>query len=429
MRLGKSQDRAAGDVVSHRRVVQERALKLTKAELNCLRLWRKLLFDSFAAQLHRRRHMIFGWNWLRRPREFNAIHPEWRVGQYVTYLLELSDSSWTAFAIRIVARTDDGAWILQCDFKTPLGESTTWFRSDPHAKAEDFDPFPVREELVRGSHAETQEQLPEDPLLQSSLAANLLLVRRHSNAVAALRGRPRPVQHPCGIDYAHRFSTPGPGYEKHHDLNPRVMVTGVACSSINNGQKSIVATSFGFNDPSDAEPTSYDDFVDLAHCKAVRHEGFSLSYPATCFLRLEGSRLDRGTTVDDYSALYGGMTCSYSLTLSIRRGARDQLTEIRRETLARLADPNEGPMGRLVPQSPVRRLHDGQDQYLFRLEDAAIDGLAHSAVLLDSSETTLAQVHVFGCVAKANPRRQSTLRQMGDVFPAIINSFQFVTSG
>lgn len=114
--------------------------------------------------------MILRWSRRHRPREFHAIHPEWRVGQYVTYFLERTDARWTAFAISIEAQTEDGAWILRGDFKTALGESTTWFRSDPHAQAHDIDPVPIREELIRASPAEPPEQLQDEPYMQSSIA-------------------------------------------------------------------------------------------------------------------------------------------------------------------------------------------------------------------------------------------------------------------
>ena len=206
--------------------------------------------------------MSFEWIQRHRPSTFDAIHPEWRVGQYVTYFLQRTDASWTAFAITIESQTEDGAWILRSDFKTTRGESTTWFRSDPHARADVMDPVPIHEEMIRGSRSEVQdlrdEDLQDEPYLQSAHAMNLLTVRRTPTAVTALRGLARAVQYPCGIDQAHRFITPGRGYEKHHDLNPRVMITGVACLSVDDGQFSIIATSFGFNDPNAVAPESSD---------------------------------------------------------------------------------------------------------------------------------------------------------------------------
>ena len=346
----------------------------------------------------------------------------------MTYFLERSDASWTAFAITIEAQTEDGAWILRGDFKTSRGESTTWFRSNPHAKADDIDPVPIRDEVAPNPSAETLDQIGNEPFMQSALALNLLMVRRASAAVTTLESAPHPVRYPCGIDSAHRFISPGWGYEKHHDLNPRVLVTGVACLSLDDGQNPMVATSFGSRDPSDSRPESYDDFVDFSHCKVVHHDRFSLSYPATWFLRLAGSGHDRGATIDHYSARLGGVTCSCSLGLSIRRGTYAQLTDIRQQMLARLAGPIDGPMGRFLPQPSRRTSQDGRNTFCLQLENPGIDGLAHGAVLLDSSGTTLAQVDVFGCVAKDNPRRQHTLHEMDDVFPNIVNSFEFVTN-
>ena len=372
--------------------------------------------------------LVIEWLRLGRSKESQAIHPQWRVGQYVTYFFAPSDGSWTAFAITIEAQTDDGAWILRGDFKTARGESTAWFRSDPRAKPLDIDPLQFREELVRGSAGETTEQMLDAPFMRTSLALNLLMVRRHPTALGALRSEPRSVSYPCGIDRAHRFITPGPGYEKHHDLNPGVMITGVACLSANGGENPIIATSFGGNSGSVAGAESYDDFVDLSHCKLVHHDRFRLSYPATWFLRPRGSRPDRGTTVDDYSAGTGGGTCACHLALSIRHGAPDQLTEIREQALARFSGPMESPMGRLMPH-PTHPHAQGRDEtYSFRLDAPTIDGVGRSAVRLDYSGTTLAQITLFGSVAKANPLREPTLRQMDDVFRDILNSFQFATN-
>ena len=352
-----------------------------------------------------------------------AMHPEWRVGQYVTYFLERSDANWAAFAITIEAQTEDGAWILRGDFKTRRGDSTMWFRSNPHAKADEIDPRPISETALHSS-AETVEEFFDEPFMQDTLATNLLQVRRAWAAVRTLQSAPRPVRYPCGIDSARRFTSRGPGY----DLNPRVFVTGVACVSGNDGQNPMIATSFGSRSPSDSGTESYEDFVDFSHCKVVRHNCFSLSYPATWFLRLEGSRHDRGATVDDYSAHPGGVTCACTFAVSIGRGTHKQLTEIRQQALARFAGPITGPMGMFIPQPSRSSSQDGRNSYFFQLANPGIDGLAHVGVLMDASGTTLAQVCVFGCVGKDNPRRQQTLREMDDVFPDIVNSFQFVTN-
>jgi hypothetical protein len=371
--------------------------------------------------------MVFPWGWFRRTKAVDAIHRPWRVGHYVTYFFQRDDTeSWTAFAIKVERRAPDGAWILRADFKTRLGESTMWLRSDPDAKPDDIDPVPLREDLVRGSHAGTEEDRLDDPVLQSSLALNILLVRRFPGAAGALRGLPRAVQYPCGIDQAHRLVTPGPGYEKHHDLNARVLVTGVACMSIDDGENPIVATSFGWNDPAFEGPASYDDFIDLSNCRSVGHDDFSLSYPATCFLRHQGSLSDGGMTVDNYLGHSGGASCAWSLSVEIRRGGRDQLTHFRSKTLARVTVPHQAPMGKLVPKELRGSGPDGLDVYAVRMVHPSIDGFAHGAIVMDSAGTTLAHVVAFGCVAKANPLRQQTLEQMDAVLPSIVESFRLL---
>jgi hypothetical protein len=369
--------------------------------------------------------MVFPWGWFGKKKVLDAIHLPWRVGHYVTYFFQRDDSdSWTAFTIRVEARADDGAWILRADFKTRLGESTMWLRSNPDAKPEDIDPVPLHEDLVRGSRPDSREELLDSPTMQSSLALNILLVRRFSGAVPALCGLPRVVRYPCGIDQAHRLVTPGPGYEKHHDLNPRVMVTGVACLSIDDGKNPIVATSFGWTDPDLAGPVSYDDFIDLSHCKSVGHDAFSLSYPATCFLRHQGSWSHEGMAVDNYLGHSGGASCSWSLSVAIRRGDRDQLSHFRNKMLARVTAPQEGPMGKLVPKELRGPGPDGLDMYAVRMVHPSIDGFAHGAIVMDPAGTTLGQVYAFGCVAKANPLRQQTLEEMDAVLPAIAESFR-----
>ena len=83
-------------------------------------------------------------------------------------------------------------------------------------------------------------------------------------------------------------------------------------------------------------------------------------------------------------------------------------------------------MGRLHPR---RRREGGPtsgDVFSFQLENPGIDGVAFTAVALDPSGPILAQVEVFGCVAKGNPLREPTVRQMWDVLPHIVSSFRFV---
>ena len=344
----------------------------------------------------------------------------------MTYYLERGDGTWTAFVIRLMRQTDEGAWILHTDFKTSRGESSMWFRSDPDAASHDLDPVPIRTELIRGSDANTHAEVRDDPRNQSPLAMNLLWVRRFPNAIGALREAPRHVQYPCGITRVHCLITPGAGYDKHHDLNPHVLVTGVACLSINDGQNPMIATSFGLSDPTVPAPSSYDDFVDFSHHKLVSHEGFSLSYPATWFLRPQGTRQDRETTVEDYFAQVGGVSCACSLSVSLRRGSHDRLTAIRSEMISYLSATIEGPMGRLHP----RRRREGRptsgDVFSFQLDNPGIDGVAFTAVAMDPSGLILAQVDAFGCVAKGNPLRESTVRQMSDVLPHIVSSVRFV---
>ena len=64
----------------------------------------------------------------------------------------------------------------------------------------------------------------------------------------------------------------------------------------------MTATSFGLYDPTDVGLPSGEDFVDLTHLKHVVHVGFSLSYPAAWFLRIQGNEEDQGTELHNFFA-------------------------------------------------------------------------------------------------------------------------------
>lgn len=83
------------------------------------------------------------------------VHPPWKAGPYVTYFLERQEGSWTAMALRLRGQMKDGSWALSADIKTSAGECTAWFRSDPAADGDPFDPFPEAAELVRGLRSTT----------------------------------------------------------------------------------------------------------------------------------------------------------------------------------------------------------------------------------------------------------------------------------
>lgn len=152
-------------------------------------------------------------------------HPPWQKGQYVTYFLERSDGSWVAIAMHLVEQLDDNAWVIQANFKTPDAEHLVFLRCDPDAPRGEPGAYiaPIGAETVRGSPS----GVFDTPLANATLAMNLLGPRQHFPEDKELHG-PRAVQYPCGISEVRTSVSAGPGYTKHHDLHPRVMVTGVA---------------------------------------------------------------------------------------------------------------------------------------------------------------------------------------------------------
>ena len=379
-------------------------------------------------------------NWLRKlgGSSKQAIHPPWQAGQYVTYFLERADGGWAAFALRLLGQADDKAWVISGDFKTPFGESMIWFRCDPAVSSDSPDIMPVKHELVRRASEqegmepvnETTEGAPAvvslDPMHMGHLAMNLLMVRRWPEAVETLRRPARDVRYPCEIDRVHLLVMAGPGYERHHDLNPRVMLTGVARLAVDGDKNPMTATSFGRNDPNASGPYSNDDFVDLSHAKCVEHEGFSLTYPATWFLRRQPEEEQRGPERQDYFAQVGGMSWAATLGLSLFRGNADQLARERDAILARSGGPLDGPVGRLVPRpgEPSQPRNDAR-QFAFDLESDGIDGFMHSVMCCSELGDRLAHVRTFGCISKDNPRRAMALAEMEPVFRAILASFRF----
>jgi len=362
--------------------------------------------------------------WPRRTR-MQAIHPPWRPGQYVTYVLDRDDGSWSALALRIVGQDKDGSWSLEGDFKTPGGECTMLFRSDPDAPEDAMDPVPVRRNSLRrfSSVSDDMESMVADPLMAVPLAMNLLMVRRWPAAAESLaRGAARPVQYPCGIDSAHRLVTPGPGYEKHHDLSPRVLLTGVACLSIDGSKNPMTVTSFGLADAAAEPPRSYDDFVDLSHLRRVEHEGFTLTYPATWFLRRDPEQNDGRLRTSGHSTQVGGLSCSLRYSVRICRGDRDRVREEYDAARMRLSHLPGLSWREAEPLRLPGRAWGAVLDYV----QPETDGVAYTAGFIIDDGSRFALVSAFGGIAKASPRRHETLAAYERVFRTSLESFRFV---
>jgi hypothetical protein len=368
-------------------------------------------------------------NWLRNLRRSTThpIHPQWQKGQYVTYFLEREDGGWAGVLLRLLGRAEDGAWILCADFKTPLGECTAWFRYEPTGSANATE-FPVRQEYIRRTVVGAADPSTrfDDPMNAVPLAMNLLLPRRWQATTESLHTQPRHASYPCGVDQVYEVITPGLGYQKHHHINPRVMLTGIACLYFGSSKNPMTATSFGLNDPTACDPNFYDDFVDLSHAKCVMHEGFSLTYPATWFLRPQPSANEQGAEHVYYSAQLGGNSCAIYCTVRLDRGAVHEISQKRDELVSRLSAPVEGDMGLLSPREGVSsRLEGGGLCFVSDLDNPVADGFCYTGVYSTNLGDRLAQVTVFGCIFKRSPRRPATLAEMEAVFRGVLESFRF----
>jgi len=353
-----------------------------------------------------------------------AIHPPWEVGQYVSYFFEGDDGDWLAFMLRIMGSNDEGVWAICADFKSQAGETTTWLRCDL-AASDLHRYFPARMETIRtspGATASDYSKALEDPGAHATFAMNLLLVRDWPQAAIALEGMPRDVDYACGIKQAFPLDSTVPGLDEQYDLNPRVMLTGVACLSVDEGKNPIVVTSFGSNNIDAPLVSVYEDFVDFSHMTEVEHEGFALTYPATWFLRLD-ENLAIPASRQGYVAPVGGNTCAAMMSVRVYSGMRDYLEEEREKFIKRARTGVEPPLQRLVARKEaVLTLERGGQSYVLDLQIPKIDGFERSA-LYDSGDR-LAELTLFGCVAQQNPRRRETLDEMERVFLEIAQSFR-----
>ena len=361
------------------------------------------------------------------------VHPPWKAGQYATYFLERDNGTWTALALQLLRQADDKTWLLSADFKTRTGESRAWLRYLPTESAEAANPVSLRMDSVRGSPASEvsdPEKLNEHHELQTPLAINLLMVRCWPSAAKALRGRSRKVDYPCAIDEVYPLITPLPpefGYQKQQDLHPAVMLTGVACLSIDGGKNPLTVTSFGLANPQEAMQAPYDDFIDLSHLIRVDHEGFSLTYPATWFLRSKTTEEpDLRTT--KYFGQFGGNTCGGTWSIVFYSGIPDRVRAECDKIVARMENPPQGPEGDLLPRTgEAWGLLAPARGFVFDFVSPAIDGISYNGIF--STDKSLAHVVVFGCIAKANPRRDKTLIEMHRVFREILEGFRLSGEG
>jgi len=357
-----------------------------------------------------------------------TTHPPWQVGQHVSYFRESEDGRWTAIRIQVADRTDEGEWILCADFKTASGECTLWLVSN--TQEDEKSPYGFgrfrQEEVRQWSPADEMDDF-DDPGLQTSMALNLLLVRQNLDAIATYKTEPLDVLYPCDIDKVHRYTMELPDFLKHHDLNPRAYVTGVACLWIDDDKNPILTTAFGHFEQTNAATISFNDYVDFSHPKRIEHGSFSLTYPATWFLRPHETIADSETEQENYLILSGGDACACLLSVSIQSGRPDIIAREHSQALARLSSPKDGPRGVVSPERRKHQLEGAMAEYfVFREYDSMIEGVDHAALVLDTTRERLADIYLAGRVVKSNPGCKTTIEQMSQIFPSVINSFRFI---
>jgi hypothetical protein len=348
------------------------------------------------------------------------IHPPWEEGQYVTYFLQREDGSWLAVALRVVGEVKKRIWGLEALFRSPRTENLVLFRWDEAAAPGEMDLVPVSEGTLRGS---TDHHF-DLPMLQATLVMNLMSIRTSEGARKALAEEPIVVTYPCGITSAHRLTVPPPPYQKNYDLNPRVLITGVARLSIDDHRSPMTVTSCGCNVPEPDDPESFEDFIDFSHPQEVDHGEFSLTYPATWFLHPdaaapEGNKPSLGTRV-------GGVSCAATLTVRLHRGPDARIDDVRRKTL----DEMSAACNELGADLAARRLEPLADKlnsesFIAEYDHSTIEGMIRTGLYPSDEGDRLAEVLLFGCVFKQHRFRTEILDGMNQCFTSILESFRF----
>jgi hypothetical protein len=367
-------------------------------------------------------------SWLRKKDSIQAegINPPWMKGQYVTYYLERIDESWAAFELRLQGQLDDSSWVMSGEFKNATGEATAWFRSDPLAKEGELDVVPVKQEIVRRSAECADDAGKWDPLMEVSLALNILLVSRWPDAHALLKTPPRAATFPCNVTSIHELVTDGPGYKKHHALNRKVMLTGVACLSTDGMNNPAIATSFGTNDPTGEGAPGSEDYVDLSHPKRVDHDGFKLTYPATWFLRPGIGDDGKPVVPATYLAAPGGNACAVVCGVTIHRGSADHVAKVRGETVSRFAMLLDTGDGKWMPRPGEHAARsDNAQLFVLDLLSGGKRGVLLSGVFTAPTGDRVAHVRLTGVVSDANPNQAAFLAAMEPAFRGILESFDF----
>ena len=155
---------------------------------------------------------------------------------------------------------------------------------------------------------------------------NIFFVRAVSAALDTLTKPGHAAKHACGIDTVYPFVNAAPTFQKHHDISPRVPITGVA--GVTNQRH---LQSSGGDVVRVQRSTG-----DRVHVRRLRglvtrpahcYYGFTLTYPATWFLLPQQSNTPGEMLL---IAQVGGNTNAVTMSMSFLSGSPADLAGERR---------------------------------------------------------------------------------------------------
>ena len=81
----------------------------------------------------------------------------------------------------------------------------------------------------------------------------------------------------------------------------------------------------------------------------------------------------------------------------------------------------------MVPEPTENSLKGAKaDYFVSWKEEYAIYNLSHTALVLGTTRERVASIFLIGWVAKRNPRFETIIGHMSELFPGVINSFFFI---
>lgn len=362
-----------------------------------------------------------GWrDWFRRSEEPErpVELPGYEVGQYVSYVLEREDSSYLAMRQQVIDARDNSYYII-AQSKEDGAQTLILFSFNEVTEGEEPEaPEIVEMYLQRGDEQDAPHMLGA----HATIHMNMLLLRHSRVAREALLGDAAPVELPCEVSSTYLVRDPWPSYDKLHDLNPRVPITGIARSQIEgHAGTSIVTTAFGSSE--DGEEGVFDDYIDWDHAQIESFGQFIMSFPATWFMRRVETDLDGCTGF--MSTMNGGATIASSMTVATYSGDRAALEAFNREFMSEYTRSVEHFGGIILPAEATPELaRYGAPSIVWRGYEAdAIDGFSVDGVYVDHQRGLLVNVMCFVCVRRDNPRHDDELALARECMGQIVRSF------